>query len=87
MKSIILTLATIFFNVCLFGQNLKIQQVESYFNTYRFAEATPIYKELVQKNNLDVEKYDTLFRHALVSAENSKDFEFKFDVLERLSFS
>ena len=87
MKSIILTLATIFFNVCLFGQNLKIQQAESYFNTYRFAEATPIYKELVQKNNLDVEKYDTLFRHALVSAENSKDFEFKFDVLERLSFS
>jgi len=87
MKSIILTLATIFFSVCLFGQNLKIQQAESYFNTYRFAEATPIYKELVQKNNLDVDKYDTLYRHALVSAEKSKDFDFKFDVLEKLSFS
>jgi len=87
MKSIILTLAAILINVCLFGQNLKIQQAESYYNTFRFAEATPIYKELIQKNNIDIEKYDSLFRHALVSAENSKDFEFKFDVLERLSFA
>ena len=39
-------------SVQLIGQNSKITQAESYFKTFRYAEASPIYQELIQKDNL-----------------------------------
>ncbi len=71
----------------LISQNAKINQAESYFNTYRYAEASPIYKELILKDNLDINKYDSIFRHAAVSADKSRDFIFENDVFTRLSLS
>ena len=49
MKANLLLILLISFSLQLNSQNLKISQAESYFKEYRFAEATPIFKELIFK--------------------------------------
>ena len=74
-------------SVQLIGQNSKISQAENYFKTFRYAEATPIYQELIQKDNLLLAENELIFRHALISSEKCRDFVFENDVLARLSVS
>ncbi len=75
------------FNSQLIGQNFKINQAEMYFNSYRYAEATPIYEELILEDNLDINQYDSIYRHATISADKCHNFVFENDVFTRLSLS
>ena len=74
-------------SVQLIGQNSKITQAENYFKTFRYAEASPIYQELIQKDNLLLAENELIFRHALISSEKCRDFVFENDILARLSVS
>jgi len=67
-----------------FSQKLKINQAESYYQMHRFYDANSIYKELIEKDSLNVSDHDTLFRHAAITAENTKDLPFAYDVLKML---
>ena len=87
MKATLLLIILISFSLQLNSQNLKISQVESYFKEYRFAEATPIYKELIFKDKITIDKYENVFRHAIVSADKSHDYLFLFDLLDKFSQS
>ncbi len=71
----------------LIAQSAKITQAENYFKTFRYAEANPIYQELIQKDNLLLTENELIFRHALISSEKCRDFVFENDVLARLSVS
>jgi outer membrane protein OmpA-like peptidoglycan-associated protein len=86
MKSILI-LFCLSFSTITIGQTLKIKQAEDYFKTYRYYESTPIYKELIQKDELTFEENPELYRHAVISAENSRDFDFKFNTLDVISLS
>ena len=87
MKIVLLIICIITFSVSLIGQNLKINQAETYFKEYRYAESTPIYKELIEKNNISIDDHLDVYRHAFVSADKSHDFDFEYQVLEKLSQS
>jgi len=71
----------------LFAQNLKTKQAEGYYATYRYSEATPIYKELIQKDGISFDENPTVFRHAIISSEKSRDFQFKYELCEVISLS
>jgi len=82
----------IYFIICflsfsLFSQNLKINQAEYYFKAYRFAESTPIYKELIAKDHIKVLGNESVYRNAITSAEKSRDFIFAYDAISQLSTS
>jgi outer membrane protein OmpA-like peptidoglycan-associated protein len=84
MKSFLL-LACIFgvpFSV--FCQNLKIKQAESYFNTFRFAEATLIYQELIVEDQLSLAEHASIFRHAVIAAGKCRNYELEYNVLNSL---
>ena len=85
MKVIYTLIGLVCFSLNLFGQNLKVNQAEYYFKSYRFAEATPIYKELIEKDHLKIELFETVYRDAVVSAEKSRDFSFAYNVMDKLS--
>ena len=87
MKATLLLILLISVSLQLNSQNLKISQAELYFKEYRFAEATPIYKELILKNQINVSKYDNVYRHAIISADKSHDHLFLYDVLNKFSQS
>ncbi len=69
------------------AQNLKVNQAEMYYKLYRFGEANPIYKELIQKDGVKVSDHEEVYRHALVSSEKCRDYNFQYDVLGRISQS
>lgn len=71
----------------LIGQNLKIKKAEFYYMNYRFYEAVPIYKELIQKDQLSVDEFDNVYRHAAISADKSHDYNFEYEILSKLSLS
>ena len=75
------------FTTSVFGQNLKIKQAESYFNSFRFAEATPIYQELIQKDAIRIAENELVYRHAIIAANESHNFDFEYAVLTALSQS
>lgn len=87
MKIVLLLgcVSSLTFNIL--AQNLKVNQAEKYFNSYRYAEATPIYKELIQKDNIKILQFETVFRHAVVASNKCRDFNFEYDVLGRISQS
>jgi outer membrane protein OmpA-like peptidoglycan-associated protein len=87
MKALIILNCLFSFSVQVYSQNLKIKQAELYFNSYRYAEATPIYEELILKDQLDINAHDSIFRHAAISADKSRNFDFENNVLARLSLS
>lgn len=60
------------------GQKMKIAQAEYYFKGHRYSDATPIYKELIEKDGLLPESADSIFRHAGYAAERSKNYNFAF---------
>jgi len=84
MKIILLLSCFISFSAVVVGQNLKINQAEKYFSQFRYADATPIYQELIQKDQIKIETFEKIYRHALVSADKSRDYVFGNDVLARL---
>ena len=86
MKSILI-LFCLSFSTITIGQKLKIKQAEDYFKSYRYYESTPIYKELIQKDMLSFDENPELYRHAVISAEKSRDFDFKFNTLDIISLS
>ena len=86
MKSILILFCLSFSTITL-GQTLKVKQAEDYFKTYRYYESTPIYKELIQKDNLSFDDNQEVFRNAIISAEKSRDFDFKFNTLDIISLS
>ena len=51
MKIILIVSCFVAFSISSIGQNLKINQAETYFKEFRYAEATPIYKELIDTMN------------------------------------
>ena len=87
MKALIILSCLFSFSVQVYSQNLKIKQAELYFNSFRYAEATPIYEELILKDQLDINAHDSIFRHAAISADKSRNFDFENNVLARLSLS
>jgi len=68
----------VFFTSFSFGQKMKISQAEYYFKGHRYSDATPIYKELIEKDGLLPESADTIFRHAGYAAERSKNYTFAY---------
>ena len=86
MKSILILFCLSFSTITL-GQTLKFKQAEDYFKSYRYYESTPIYKELIQKDMLSFDENPELYRHAVISAEKSRDFHFKFNTLDIISLS
>lgn len=64
-----------------FGQQLKINQSEQYFQNYRYEDAFKIYKELIVKNKIPVSPNIEVFRHAVIAAEKNKDFLFAYETL------
>ncbi len=68
----------------LLSQNMKISQAETYYKEFRFADATPIYQELIEKNQLAFSENETVFRHAIVSAEKSHNYDFEYSVMSTL---
>jgi outer membrane protein OmpA-like peptidoglycan-associated protein len=87
MKVILLLILLLSVSLQLNSQNLKINQAELYFKEYRFAEATPIFKELILKDQISVNKFENVYRHAIVSADKSHDHIFLYDVLDKFSQS
>ena len=79
--------ALVFFSQWSFAQKLKIKQAESYYGMHRYYDANFIYKELIQKDGLEVNEHDTLYRHAAKTAENTKDLTFAFEVQKMLTNS
>ena len=71
MKVIYTLIGLVFFTLNLFSQNLKVNQAEHYFKSYRFAEATPIYKELIEKDHLKIDLFESVYKDAVISAEKS----------------
>lgn len=71
----------------LFGQKLKIKQAENYFKTYRFAEAKLIYKELIEKDQILLDEYTDVYRHAIIAADKTHDYIFEYNQLAKLSLS
>ena len=69
------------------GQNLKINQAETYFKEFRYADATPIYQELIEKNQISLDANENVYRHAVISADKSHAFDFEYQVLAKLSQS
>ena len=87
MKIFLILTCSISFVLNSFAQNLKVSQAEMYYKSYRYAEANPIYKELIQKDDLKISEQELVFRHALVTSEKCRDFAFEYDVLFRISES
>jgi outer membrane protein OmpA-like peptidoglycan-associated protein len=87
MKASLLLILLISVSLQLNSQNLKINQAEQYFKEYRFAESTPIYKELIFKDKISIANHENVYRHAIVSADKSHDHIFLFDVLNQFSQS
>ena len=87
MKIFLMLSCSISFAFNNFAQNLKVSQAETYYKLYRYAEANPIYKELIQKDDLKISEQELVFRHALHSSEKCRDFLFEYDVLTRISQS
>jgi len=87
MKSILLVSCLMFLTTISFAQKLKVKQAEDYFSTYRFSEATPIFQELIEEDQLSFDEYPIVYRHAIISAEKSRNFQFKFNTLEKISLS
>ena len=87
MKSILLVSCLMFLTTISFAQKLKVKQAEDYFSTYRFSEATPIFQELIEEDQLSFDEYPLVYRHAIISAEKSRNFQFKFNTLEKISLS
>jgi len=79
-----LLVVSVLFGQKAFSQKLKINQAESYYQMHRFYDANSIYKELIERDSLKVQDHDTLFRHAAITAENTKDLPFAHDVLKTL---
>jgi outer membrane protein OmpA-like peptidoglycan-associated protein len=70
-----------------FAQKLKIKQAESYYGMHRYYDANFIYKELIQEDGLVEAEHDTLFRHAVKAAENTKDITFAYELQKVLTNS
>ena len=87
MKAFFLLILLISISLQLNSQKLKINQAELYFKEYRFAESTPIYNELIFKDKISVDKYENVFRHAIVSADKSHNHILLYDVLNQFSQS
>lgn len=87
MKIFLMLSCLISFTFNSFAQNLKVSQAEMYYKLYRYAEANPIYKELIQKDELKIAEQEIVFRHALTASEKCRDFVFEYDVLARISQS
>ena len=87
MKSILIFSCLILLSTTSFAQTLKVKQAEDYFKAYRFSEATPIYQELIEKDKLSFDEHQSVFRNAILSAEKSRNFDFKFNTLEIISLS
>ena len=85
MKSILIVSCLMFLTTISFAQKLKVKQAEDYFSTYRFSEATPIFQELIEEDQLSFDEYPLVYRHAIISAEKSRNFQFKFNTLEKIS--
>ena len=87
MKIILIVSCFVAFSISSIGQNLKINQAETYFKEFRYAEATPIYKELIEKNQINIDANESVYRHAVISSDKSHDFDFEYQVLAKLSQS
>ena len=87
MKAYFLLSCLIFISVNVIGQNYKINQAETYFKEYRFAEATPIYKELIDVDQIKLVDHENVFRHAIISADKSHDYNFEYELLKKIAFS
>jgi len=85
MKVIYTMISLVFITLNLFSQNLKVNQAEHYFKSYRFAEATPIYKELIEKDHLKIDLFESVYKDAVISAEKSKDYSFAYSTMDKLS--
>ena len=87
MKKSLLIGFLVTISVQLYAQTAKIKQAETYFKTFRFAEATPIYQELIQKDNILLIDNEQIFYNAITSAEKCRNYTFENDVLARISLS
>ena len=58
MKIFLMLSCSISFAFNNFAQNLKVSQAEMYYKSYRYAEANPIYKELIQKDDLKISEQE-----------------------------
>ena len=87
MKKSLLIGFLVTISVQLYAQTAKIKQAETYFKTFRFAEATPIYQELIQKDNILLIDNEQVFYNAITSAEKCRNYTFENDVLARISLS
>ena len=87
MKIILIVSCFITFSISSIGQNLKINQAETYFKEFRYAEATPIYKELIEKNQISIDENENVYKHAVISADKSHSYDFEYQVLAKISQS
>ena len=68
-----------------FGQAKKIAFAEKYFNAHRYAEASEIYLELINKDKIDAGTYADIYRNAAESCIKCKKYSEANDVLSYLS--
>lgn len=87
MKFIFFTSFLLFCSIQVIGQNLKVNQAEYYYKAYRFSEATPIYKELITKDDLKIDLNEVVFRHAFDAADKSRDYSFANEVMGKIATS
>jgi outer membrane protein OmpA-like peptidoglycan-associated protein len=68
-----------------FGQEKKVAFAEKYFNAHRYAEASEIYIELINKNKLDAETHPDVYRNAAEACIKCKKYDDAKNILEFLS--
>ncbi len=68
-----------------FAQEKKIAFAEKYFNAHRYAEASEIYLELINKNKLDAESHPDVYRNAAEACIKCKKYDDANNILSYLS--
>lgn len=84
MKSISIVMFCLMLGFLGFGQSTKIKVADSYFQSYRFADAKEIYSELIFKDKLDVNQYMDLYRNAVQSSIKCNDYWFALKIYEKM---
>ncbi len=68
-----------------FGQEKKVAFAEQYFNAHRYAEASEIYLELINKDKLDAQSHADVYRNAAEACMKCKKYSEANDILSYLS--
>ena len=85
MKLSLTVFLLVLFTSIALGQVKKVAFAEKYFNAHRYAEASEIYLELINKDKLDAGSYADVYRNAAEACIRSKKYNEANDILSYLS--